>query len=66
MTAENDLTVQPLTNLHYVAATNKSDERAGRSDRRYKRKAAEQHIEEPEETANDNGDTTLHVIDYRA
>jgi hypothetical protein len=66
MTAENDFTVKPLTNLHYVAPTNKSDEQSDHNNRRYKRKPADPQIEGSEETTNDNGDDSLHVIDYCA
>ncbi len=66
MTAENNFTVKPLTNLHYVAPTNKSDEQPERNNRRYKRKMADQQIEESEETTYDYGVDTLLVIDFRA
>jgi hypothetical protein len=63
MTTDNDLNVKPLTNLHYVAPTNKSDQQPDRSKQRYKRKPADQKTEDNND---DNGTDTLHVIDYCA
>ncbi|MDO8303886.1 MAG: hypothetical protein Q7T18_11650 [Sedimentisphaerales bacterium] len=66
MTAENNLNIKPLTPLLYVAPTNKSDEQPGRNNRRYKQRATNPLVEESEKTINDDGDDTLHVIDYCA
>ncbi len=63
MTADNNFNVKPLTNLHYVAPTSKSDQQPDRSKQRYKRKPANQQAEDNDD---DNGTDTLHVIDYRA
>ena len=66
MTPENTYNVKPLTNLHYVAPTNPSGEHPGRNRRRYKRSPADQQAEKTEENIDDDGDNTLHVIDYCA
>ena len=66
MTPENTYNVKPLTNLHYVAPANPSGEQPGRNKRRYKRSSIAKQPEKPEEIIDDDGDDTLHVIDYCA
>jgi hypothetical protein len=66
MTSENDFIVKPLTNPQYVTPTNQSGEHPGHN----KRKPPNPKPKEPEQTIGDDlgddGDDTLHVIDYRA
>ena len=66
MTAENNLNVKPLTNLHYVAPTSPSGEQPARKQRPYKRKPAGPQAEDPTQAGDDDSENTRHVIDYRA